>query len=92
MRLNQVNIIIQRFGDQVPYGAGDKMNPYQQTINVYSDANNIFEAVAIAFSETMKAINVHQEASIGRADHSFDNNHVRKWLDHNKKDCDNEDY
>ena len=54
MRLNQVDIYINRFGREAPkeYPAD------RQCIHVYSDSNNLFEALSMAYTQ---AINVIRE-------------------------------
>lgn len=49
MRKNQISIKIQRFGDEAPNGRG-------QTINIYADSNNIWEALAAANNLAATAI------------------------------------
>ena len=51
MRRNQVTIKIERFGDQAPENANG-----HQIISVYADANNVYEALAAAYAETIAAI------------------------------------
>ena len=50
MRLNQVSIKIQRFGNQAPEGQKE------QTIEVYADSNNIDEALLKALSLVRKEL------------------------------------
>lgn len=52
MRSNQVEIKVRRFGDQVPESYGNNI----QVISVYADSNNLYEALAVANSELMKAL------------------------------------
>lgn len=49
MRKNQVNIIIDRFGDEAPNGQHEQ-------ICIYTDNNNIFEALAGAYSLALEHI------------------------------------
>lgn len=50
MRRNQISIHVERFGDQAPEGAE------KQSISVYADANNIFEALSAAYYRLMDEI------------------------------------
>lgn len=52
MRSNQVEIKIRRFGEEVPESYGNNI----QVISVYADSNNLYEALAVANSELMKAL------------------------------------
>ena len=52
MRKNQVSIRIQRFGDAVP----KELERTVQTINVYCDSNNLYEALTGAFYEAVSEI------------------------------------
>lgn len=49
MRKNQVNIIIDRFGDESPNGQHEQ-------IRIYADSNNIFEALTGAYSMVLEHI------------------------------------
>lgn len=52
MRLNQVDICIDRFGKEVPKGyPADR-----QRIHVYSDSNNLFEALSMAYAQAVNVI------------------------------------
>ena len=56
MRTNQVSIKIERFADQVP-----KSYPEQtQRITVYADANNLYEALATAFSGVLEEVQKYE--------------------------------
>lgn len=61
MRRNQISIHVERFGDQAPEGAK------KQSVSVYADANNIFEALAAAYYRLMEEIQKDQTVpSFGR--------------------------
>ena len=65
MRRNQVSISIERFGDEAPDSSK------QITIQVYADANNIYEALAAAYYEALDAIQEDQPLpSFGDRSHS----------------------
>lgn len=49
MRKNQVNIVIDRFGDEATNGQHEQ-------ICIYADNNNIFEALAGAYSMALEHI------------------------------------
>lgn len=49
MRKNQVNIIIDRFGDESPNGQHEQ-------ICIYADSDNIYEALAGAYSMALDHI------------------------------------
>ncbi len=52
MRLNQVGISIERFGKEVPKGyPADR-----QRIHVYSDSNDLFEALSVAYAQAVNVI------------------------------------
>lgn len=53
MRKNQVTIKIQRFGDVVPK---DYPNEDRQTISVYADSNNLYEALTAAYNAAVNEI------------------------------------
>jgi len=57
MRKNQVSIKIQRFGDQVP----KQLNFVDQTISVYADAQNIYEALAAAYYQALLEIQKYEK-------------------------------
>ena len=57
MRKNQVSIKIERFGDQVP----EQLNGDSLEISVYADANNIYEALAAAYSKVLEEIKKHEK-------------------------------
>lgn len=85
MRKNQVEIKINRFGDEVPYDYGKSV----QTINIYADSNNLFEALSVAYSEAIKELQRHEPIpSFGRVDisNNYDDNgwykpEVIEWHD-----------
>ena len=56
MRKNQVSIKIERFGDQVP----EKLNGDSLEIEVYADANNIYEALAAAYGKVLEEITKYE--------------------------------
>lgn len=63
MRRNQISIHVERFGDQAPEGAK------KQSISVYADANNVFEALAAAYYRLMEEIQMDQAVpSFGRVE------------------------
>ena len=53
IRLNQVSIRIERFGESAPDGK-------RQLIKVYADANSTYEALAAAFFEALDALQAYQ--------------------------------
>lgn len=57
MRTNQVSISIERFLDKEELGIKDLH------INVYADANNVYEALAAAYFETLQQL--QNEGGIG---------------------------
>ena len=57
MRNNQVSIKIERFGDQVP----EELNGRSLEIEVYADANNIYEALAAAYTKVMEEIQKYEK-------------------------------
>lgn len=50
MRNNQISITLERFGKELPG------NSTHDIITVYADDDNLYEAVAAAFSELMEAL------------------------------------
>jgi len=54
MRRNQVSISVERFADQAPIGAD------HQTISVYADSNDLFEALAAACFRLMEEVQKDQ--------------------------------
>lgn len=56
MRKNQVTIILERFGDEVP----EALHSDQETIRVYADSNNVYEAVSAAYMGLLAQIRQHQ--------------------------------
>jgi len=52
MRLVQVSIKVERFGEQAPDGK-------RHHLNIYADANNPYEALCAAFYEALNALQVH---------------------------------
>lgn len=52
MRKNQVTIHMERFGDQVPKNYPLDM----QTIDIYVDSNNIYEALSKAYAEAINQL------------------------------------
>jgi hypothetical protein len=56
MRKNQVTIQIKRFGDQVPVGYSKGI----QEINVYTDSNNLFEALSAAFAQVLEEVRKYE--------------------------------
>ncbi|MBE6821576.1 MAG: hypothetical protein E7518_00485 [Ruminococcaceae bacterium] len=56
MRKNQVTIKIQRFGDQVPKDYPEDA----QEILVYADSNNLYEALAAAFSGVLEEVRKYE--------------------------------
>lgn len=62
MRLNQVTINIERFGDDVPEES--------RVIRVYADANNLYEALMAAVDEVMTVVKQGEQLpSFGRKEH-----------------------
>ena len=57
MRKNQVEIKIRRFGDEVPSSYNDEI----QIISVYADSNNLFEALSVAYSESIKELQKYEK-------------------------------
>lgn len=53
MRKNQVTIRIERFGDVVPR---DYPKEERQTISVYADCNNLYEALTAAYNAAINEI------------------------------------
>lgn len=75
MRRNQVEILISRFGEEVPSAYNDD----KQIIRVYADSNNLFEALSVAYSEAIKEMqNYEAIPSFGRV--NVCNNHNNEWL------------
>lgn len=56
MRKNQVSVKIERFGDQVP----EHLNGDSLEIEVYADANNIYEALAAAYGKVLEEITKYE--------------------------------
>jgi len=60
MRIVQVGIQVERFGEAAPDGN-------RHAFTVYADANNAYEAICAAFYETLERIKQHSELpSFGR--------------------------
>lgn len=59
MRKNQISINITRYNDEVPASYPEK----RQTINVYSDSNNLFEALSMAYTQAVNAIREWQSVA-----------------------------
>lgn len=57
MRKNQVSIKIERLGDQVP----EHLNGGSLEIEVYADSNNIYEALAAAYTKVMEEIQKYEK-------------------------------
>ena len=75
MRRSQVEIMISRFGDDVP----STYNDDKQVIRVYADSNNLFEALSVAYSEAIRELqNYETIPSFGNV--SVCNNHNNEWL------------
>lgn len=75
MRSNQVEIKIRRFGEEVPLNYENKT----QVISVYADSNNLYEAIAVANSELIKALQEYEDVpSFGVT--SVSNNNVNPRL------------
>lgn len=64
MRRNQVTINIERFGDQVPKNYPERT----QRIEVYADSNNLYEALAAAFSGVLEEVRKYEDIPSGRCD------------------------
>ena len=63
MRRNQISIHVERFGDQAPEGAK------KQSLSVYADANNIFEALSAVYYRLVEEIRKDQVIpSFGRVE------------------------
>lgn len=74
MRKNQIEIKIRRFGDEVPDSYGND----QQIIQVYTDSNNLYEALSVAYSEVIKELQKYETIpSFGRVDVSNNNDNNR---------------
>ena len=75
MRKNQVEITIRRFGEDVP----KSYHSDRQIINVYADSNNLFEALSVAYSELIQALQKYENIpSFGVVD--VKNNHNNERL------------
>lgn len=70
MRLNQVEIKVRRFGEQVPNAYGNDM----QVISVYADSNNLYEALSVANSELIKELQKYETIPSFEAVSVMDNN------------------
>ena len=65
MRKNQVTISVMRFGDQIPRNRQyDKMTDERVSaieLVTYTDSNDVFEALAAAYSNIIQQISSEQE-------------------------------
>lgn len=57
MRLNQVELHVTRFGSEVP----EDYPKTEQTIAVYSDSNNLYEALAAAFAGVLEQVRKYEQ-------------------------------
>lgn len=65
MRKNQVSILIDRFGDQVP----KNYSKDTQHVHVYADSNNVYEALSKAYCEAINLLGEYEDIpSFGRCD------------------------
>ena len=64
MRKVQISIKMELFGDQAADGKSEQ-------INVYADANNVWEAIVAGFHETVEALKAHGHKLpiLGRKEH-----------------------
>lgn len=60
MRKNQISINICRYNDQVPQGYPEQ----RQIINVYSDSNNLFEALSSAYAKAVDTVAEWQRVAV----------------------------
>jgi hypothetical protein len=75
MRSNQVEIIIRRFGDEVP----SSYDSNKQIISVYADSDNLFEALSVAYGELMRKLQTYESIpSFGTVSSCDD--HENLWL------------
>jgi len=77
MRKDQVSIRIERFGDEVPKNYPEKT----QRIQVYADANNLYEALVSACSAIIEEVRKYESVpSFGRVDASSNATEQGKFL------------
>ncbi len=75
MRSNQVEIIIRRFGDEVP----SSYDSNKQIVSVYADSDNLFEALSVAYGELMRKLQTYEQIpSFGTVSSCDD--HENLWL------------